>query len=432
MQYRIFLCFFLISFVNLKLSNAEADQITSSNVDKILQETEVVLINFYADWCRFSQILAPEFDKAADTIRKEIPDETKVRFAKLDCDKENGIAAKYRVSKYPTIKLFRYGEMTKREYRGRRSHDQLLEYIREQIKDPKSYPDSQEALENINRSSKKRNIIAFFEQAQGEDYNAYSKVASMLRDDCNFYVAAGEIWAKERAAGNRIVYRPNDEHHSDIPYAGSISDYQSLWHWTVDKCVPIVREITFENAEELTEEGLPFVILFYHPDDKETPEIFSKTVAHSLLTEKTSVNFLTADGLKFTHPLHHLGKSERDLPILAIDSFRHMYEFPHKNLKESLHDGQLLKNFIADLHSGKLHREFHNGPDPTEAPAKTDEPNDKNEESKPNPDVEVGTAHIPKEKEGQKEEKKRTAPPESTFKKLAPSRNRYTLIRDEL
>lgn len=42
----------------------------------------------------------------------------------------------------------------------------------------------------------------------------------MLRDDCHFYVAAGETWSKERAAGNRIVYRPNEEHHADIPYAG--------------------------------------------------------------------------------------------------------------------------------------------------------------------------------------------------------------------
>ena len=38
-----------------------------------------------------------------------------------------------------------------------------------------------------------------------------------------------------------------------------------------------------------------------------------------------SVNFLTADGLKFTHPLHHLGKTSKDLPVLAIDSFQHMY-----------------------------------------------------------------------------------------------------------
>ena len=42
-----------------------------------------------------------------------------------------------------------------------------------------------------------------------------------------------------------------------------------------------------------------------------------------------NVNFLTADGLKFSHPLHHLGKTSADLPVLAIDSFRHMYLFKH-------------------------------------------------------------------------------------------------------
>ena len=35
-----------------------------------------------------------------------------------------------------------------------------------------------------------------------------------------------------------------------------------------------------------------------------------------------------ADGKKFAHPLHHLGKGERDLPLIAIDSFRHMYLYP--------------------------------------------------------------------------------------------------------
>ena len=44
------------------------------------------------------------------------------------------------------------------------------------------------------------------------------------------------------------------------------------------------------------------------------------------LTE--NVNFLVADGIKFAHPLHHLGKSKEDLPLIAIDSFRHMYLFP--------------------------------------------------------------------------------------------------------
>ena len=42
-----------------------------------------------------------------------------------------------------------------------------------------------------------------------------------------------------------------------------------------------------------------------------------------------NVNCLVANGLKFSHPLHHLGKSANDLPVLAIDSFRHMYVWPH-------------------------------------------------------------------------------------------------------
>lgn len=66
-----------------------------------------------------------------------------------------------------------------------------------------------------------------------------------------------------------------------------------------------------------------------------------------------NVNFLTADGVRFEHPLHHLGKSISDLPLIAIDSFRHMYMFP--DYKEMEKPGRL-KRFLLDLYSGKLHR----------------------------------------------------------------------------
>lgn len=52
----------------------------------------------------------------------------------------------------------------------------------------------------------------------------------------------------------------------------------------------------------------------------------------------------------------------------------------------------------------------------------------------------VPAAHIPKEPEPNDETKQdttasdgaRTSPPESLFRKLAPSRTRYTILRDEL
>ena len=114
-----------------------------------------------------------------------------------------------------------------------------------------------------------------------------------------------------------------------------------------------------------------------------------------------NINFLTADGVKFAHPLHHLGKTPADLPLIAIDSFRHMYLFPNFH---DIHIEGKLKSFLRDLYSGKLHREFHYGPDPS---------------SNEVPQI-VGQIKVP------------TTPPESTFKKLAPSKNRYTLLKDEL
>lgn len=66
-----------------------------------------------------------------------------------------------------------------------------------------------------------------------------------------------------------------------------------------------------------------------------------------------NINFLTADGKRFAHPLHHLGKAQSDLPLIAIDSFRHMYLFP--DYKDIFTPGKL-KTFVEDLQNGKLHR----------------------------------------------------------------------------
>jgi endoplasmic reticulum resident protein 44 len=411
----------LVSHYHHVVGQAVID-LNDNNIDSVLASSDIAIVNFYADWCRFSQILAPVFEEAAKKVQEEFPVPGKIVFAKVDCDRETNIGGRYRINKYPTLKLFRGGAVVKKEFRGQRSAEAIASYVQEQAKDSIHEVNSLESLEELDR--KKRHIIGYFDSKVSDNYRTYARVASIMRDDCEFHASIGDASLPERATGDRITFRPTNVNLQDEPYTGQLTDQAVFQTWAASKCTPLVREITFENAEELTEEGLPFLILFHHPDDTETVDVFNQEVSKQLLHEKANVNFLVADGLKFAHPLHHLGKTTADLPLVCVDSFRHMYLFPH-DVKTHLGTEGLLKQFIEDLHSGKLHREFHHGPDPTSPPTIAIEGSQDGAETK---NIPRDSSDEPKT-QGQQ---KITSPPESTFVKLAPSRNRYTILRDEL
>lgn len=383
----------MVVYVFYNPTNSGAVDLNQQNLDMTLASNELVFINFYAEWCRFSNIMMPIFDEAADKVKQEFPDAGKVVMAKVDCDKEKDVASRFHITKYPTLKIIRNGQPAKREYRGQRSVDHFVEFVKNQLEDPIKEFSSLSELTTL--ESNKRIIIGYFDRRDQPEYSIFRRVATNLKEDCQFHVGFGEASQQMHPPGHPIiVFRPDKDRSNDldITYNGSLTNFDEMHIWMSEMCVPLVREITFENAEELTEEGLPFLILFHHPDDKDSIKRYSEIVTTDLISEKQSINFLTADGKRFAHPLHHLGKSEKDLPLIAIDSFRHMYLFP--NYKDIEIPGKL-KQFIKDLYSGKLHREFHYGSE--------------------------GTNEIPD-----------TTPPSSTFKKLAPSKNRYTLLRDEL
>ena len=94
--------------------------------------------------------------------------------------------------------------------------------------------------------------------------------------------------------------------------------------------------------QEMTEEGLPLLILFYHPEEPEVKDMFRQRVEAELAEHKGtcdshmtcgnwrvssdligwcmtrlvsfplgSINCVTANGVTFSHPLHHLGKGAK-------------------------------------------------------------------------------------------------------------------------
>lgn len=151
------------------------------------------------------------------------------------------VAQKYKVTKYPTLKLFRFGQLVKKEYRyilhsrslistlfysGQRSAEALKEFILKQVQFSVAHINEADVLDNILESNK-RNIVGYFTSASGVEYENFQKVASALRDECAFHVGIGE-WARQKnPAGNSLFYRAPHEH-NDFEYTGPLANYDYL------------------------------------------------------------------------------------------------------------------------------------------------------------------------------------------------------------
>lgn len=384
-------------------------ELTSDNYDESTSIYQIVVLNFYADWCPYSARWKPIFQETAKSIYTETQntDPSTIVFGQINCEIQTTLAQRFRITKFPTTKLTLNGKPCKKEYRGARTAEAFKEYVKKFLSDPIVTINEHDDL--LTKIDERRGAVIMYSGRVDEhggkpisspELEIFRRVAQTLREDCQFFyvtnaASGGKVQPPELY---QVTFKPQHKSLDDErKFPTIVHDYATLNTWAKDGCIPLVREITFENAEELTEDGLPFVILFYDPRDKTWIEVYKRIVEQELRLEASGVTFLYADGYVFSHPLKHLGKTTKDLPLVAIDSFKHL--FLYKRPIATISQPGMLKQFIADLHSGKLDREFHFGPDPLD------------------PSLQA-----------------QTSPPESAFNKLQPSAYRYSLLmpRDEL
>lgn len=71
----------------------------------IIQSSTPTLIDFYATWCGPCKTMAPILDQLKDELKG------KVRILKIDVDKNQEAANKFKVRGVPTFVLFKSGEI---------------------------------------------------------------------------------------------------------------------------------------------------------------------------------------------------------------------------------------------------------------------------------------------------------------------------------
>jgi thioredoxin 1 len=80
--------------------------VSDADFDKeVLQSSEPVVVDFFAEWCGPCKAMAPALEQVATELKG------KVKVVKIDVDQNPNITQKYRIQAMPTLMVFKDGKL---------------------------------------------------------------------------------------------------------------------------------------------------------------------------------------------------------------------------------------------------------------------------------------------------------------------------------
>src|SRR5215510_15699192 len=91
---------------------------------EVLQSSEPVFVDFFAEWCGPCKAMAPALEQVAAEMQG------KVKVVKLDVDQNPDITQKYRIQAMPTLMIFKNGEVAAQRVGALTQKKQLTDWIK--------------------------------------------------------------------------------------------------------------------------------------------------------------------------------------------------------------------------------------------------------------------------------------------------------------
>ncbi|XP_018810986.1 protein disulfide-isomerase 5-3-like [Juglans regia] len=110
--------------------------LTAQSFDTYTHVYPILVVNFYAPWCYWSNRLKPAWEKAAKAIRERYDPELdgRILLGKVDCTEQPDLCRRNHIQGYPSIRIFRkgsdvrdnHGHHDHESYYGNRDADSLI------------------------------------------------------------------------------------------------------------------------------------------------------------------------------------------------------------------------------------------------------------------------------------------------------------------
>ena len=306
--------------------------LTQDNFTQTVEESPIILVEFYAPWCGHCKRLAPDYTKAATVLHDQ---GTNVLLAKVDATVEKDLATEYGVEGFPTLKIFRHGRVS--EYKGPREGAGIVNYMFKQSLPPTIPLLSKNDLVTYTKSGKPT-VVGFFETMEDAHFQEYSDAANEGRESQMLWLHCSDpeiakVYNIE--FGMVAVFMPRqfyNKHEKKIKiYKGSFDvSSEELMNNLKQLGTPLVGMRTKTNAEHMYTRYPLFVGYISLEDGEDSFGYWNEKVLLPLALKYPNMQFALSDEQEFKNEVQSLQLHDRGddllVGILGPENKRYAYE----------------------------------------------------------------------------------------------------------
>lgn len=343
----------LLFGLTLAVDDPDVLVLTESNFDDIVNSAEFIVVEFYAPWCGHCKHLAPEWAKAATTLKQDDPP---VPLAKVDATVESSLGSRFGVNGYPTIKIFRNGVAS--DYQGPRDANGIVSYVRKQAGPAAKPLNSKESLEKFKAFKEDVGAVGYFKDASSPNAKVFAAVANTLRDDFRFGLVTDASLIESEGI---VLYRPITGEDKVVTFGGKFNA-EEIKKFLNEKSVPLAGVYNNNVAKRF---HLPRVTLFTKAD----PVADAKQIVYYLNRLRKvakdyvgKLHFVLADKSEQGGDFSTLGfDSSAKWGLAIVDPAKGKYKHSGETFSP-----EVLKTFVDDYLQGKVEKHVKSEPVPSE------------------------------------------------------------------